>query len=275
MNQTIFVLLDGCQFQAGSTYLGYLEGLIEHKVGAKYQVKGELPSTSRPIYETLLTGLPCYLHGITGNDVTRQSTSEHLFSLCQKQQLATAAAAYHWISELYQQTPFCKVTDRMQLSGSGNIEHGIYYWDDTYPDTHLFSDGEFLRTTYKPNFILIHAMGIDDRGHRYGSDSKEYAWAVIQADCILAQLLPKWLAEGANVVITADHGMNAMGIHGGTDTVQREVPLYIFSEKVEKGSFTDTTISQLNVAPLLCRLLDVPKGDKMVPPIQIRWKEAH
>ncbi len=35
-------------------------------------------------------------------------------------------------------------------------------------------------------------------------------------DSLLADLLPQWLAEGYQVVITSDHGMNNDLSHGGT-----------------------------------------------------------
>ena len=71
MKKTIFVLLDACQYEAGTRNLGYLEHLIDYKKGAKYKVKGELPSLSRPMYATLLTGTPVFSHGITTNDTLR------------------------------------------------------------------------------------------------------------------------------------------------------------------------------------------------------------
>lgn len=82
MDKTIFVLLDACQYAAGTRNLGYLEHLIDYKKGAKYKVKGELPSLSRPMYATLLTGLPAYRHGIAANETVRTLHCEHVFSLC-------------------------------------------------------------------------------------------------------------------------------------------------------------------------------------------------
>ena len=43
MDKTIFVLLDACQYEAASKYLGYLEHMIDYNKGAKYKVLGELP----------------------------------------------------------------------------------------------------------------------------------------------------------------------------------------------------------------------------------------
>ena len=44
MRKTIFVLLDACQYDAGTRNLGYLEHLIDYGKGAKYKVRGELPA---------------------------------------------------------------------------------------------------------------------------------------------------------------------------------------------------------------------------------------
>ena len=49
MDKTIFVLLDACQYEAASKYLGYLEHMIDYNKGAKYKVLGELPSLSKPM----------------------------------------------------------------------------------------------------------------------------------------------------------------------------------------------------------------------------------
>ena len=84
MNKTVFILLDACQYEAGTRNLGYLEHLIDYQKGAKYKVKGELPSLSRPIYATLLTGTPVYSHGITTNDVLKTLNCDNVFSLCKK-----------------------------------------------------------------------------------------------------------------------------------------------------------------------------------------------
>lgn len=54
----------------------------------------------------------------------------------------------------------------------------MFYWEDTYPDSHIFQDGEFIRKTYAPDFMMYHPMNIDLAGHNFGADSKEYAWKV-------------------------------------------------------------------------------------------------
>lgn len=266
MSKTIFVLLDGCTYEGAKENLGYLEHLIESEKGIKLKIKGELPSMSRPMYETLFTGLPASEHLIVNNTVRRRSKEENIFSLCKERGMKTAAAAYHWVSELYNLGPHNSLAHRIQLNTDRNIGSGIFYHVDHYPDSHLFEDGEFLRNYCDPEFLLIHSMNIDDAGHKFGSHSDEYADAIATADIILSNYLPKWLAEGYNVIVTSDHGMNEKKLHGGNTEIQRLVPLYMFtteSHKIKKGEFTDCEISQLYVAPLICRLLGMSKSKKM------------
>ena len=264
MKKTIFVLLDACGYEAGTRNLGYLEHLVDYNMGAKYKVRGELPSLSRPMYATLLTGLGVCRHGITANGTVRVLQNENLFSMCKAAGGVTAAAAYYWMSELYNEAPFRRNEDRIRIHKGGMIDAGIYYWNDDYPDSHLFADGEYLRKQYDPDFILYHSMGIDFRGHRKGAKSPEYESAVADADSILSPLMEIWRREGYQIVVTADHGMNVLGNHGGTDAEQRDVPLYIFSGRVTNGRFEEEYISQLSVAPLLCRLLGISPAENMI-----------
>lgn len=264
MAKTIFVLLDGCGFAAGTDNLGFPEHLVEQRLGAKYLVRSELPSLSRPMYETLLTGLPVCRHGITNNMVVRRSECTSIFDLCWRNGLKTAAAAYYWISELYVSAPFRHWSDRIQLGGSGLIQNGIYYFEDAYPDSHVFADAEFLRESCDPDFLMVHSMNIDDRGHRFTSASKEYRSAVSAAGVILSFCLPAWLRLGYSVVVTADHGMDGYGLHGGTTEIERNVPLYLFAGGARRGDFSrEAPVPQLAVAPLLCRLLGVEPSEEM------------
>lgn len=266
MEKTILILLDGCTYEGAKENLGLMEHLIEAGQGAKLKVRGELPSMSRPMYETLLTGLPVYKHLIVNNLIVRNSKEENVFSLCKKQGLKTAAAAYYWMSELYNKAPFNPLVDRIQLNAEGAIDNGIFYYQDDYPDSHLFNDAEFLRTAYDPDFLLIHPMNIDDAGHKFGSDSAEYALKVSQVDTIMGMYLPQWLEQGYQIVVTADHGMNEKKLHGGNTAVQREVALYIFSKFVKKGDYTHHTITELMIAPILCRLIGIQPSSGMQKP---------
>lgn len=104
-------------------------------------------------------------------------------------------------------------------------------------------------------------MNIDDAGHKYTADSKEYQWAVNKADIILGASIPDWLELGYQVVVTADHGMDEFGLHGGSLAQHREVPFYLFSSKQEEIKVSE--LKQLEAAPLFCYLLGLEPSPKM------------
>ena len=262
MSKTILVLADGLTYEAAGQNLGYPEHLVEQYGYGKAPILGQLPSSSRPIYETLLTGLPVSRHGVANNFLARRSNQTCVFDLCRSHGLSAAASAYFWISELYTEAPFDHVRDCIRLHHDGIIEHGIYYFEDHYPDSHVFVNGEYLRREFDPDFIMIHSMNIDEAGHRYGSASLEYNTAVAKLNVILSNFLPLWLELGYGVIITGDHGMNEFGLHGGNSDLQRLVPLYLFSNGIRLKTETEL-VSQLAIAPLLCGLLGISPSGQM------------
>lgn len=123
-------------------------------------------------------------------------------------------------------------------------------------------DGETLRQQENPDFLYIHSMNVDDTGHKFGSNSKEYRSKILAVDNYLSELIPIWREEGYQIVITADHGMSEWGLHGGTTDGERMVPLYIISDHVKKERF-ESLMPQILFAPLMCRLLGIQKSLKM------------
>lgn len=262
-NKTVLIILDGCGYDLATENLGFLEHLISEGVGGKFRIRGELPSLSRPMYETLMTGLPVYKHGITNNLIVRTSNQISLFDLCLENHLTTAASAYYWMSELYVRAPFSYRSDRIQLNSEAKIQHGIYYYEDQYPDSHVYSDAEYLRLQFEPDFLLVHPMNVDDSGHNFGSASKEAHKKAAVENILLSTVIPLWMEAGYQIVVTADHGMNEHGLHGGNTDLQRIVPLYLFSEKVVKGDYTGKVLPQIYIAPILCRLLGIEPSTGM------------
>lgn len=246
--------------------MGFMEHLTEIGKAVRYTVKAELPTVSRPLYEVLLTGTPVYESGIFHNEVHRLSKEQSIFSIAAENGLRTAAAAYHWMSELYNKSPF-EVSDRFQLNTERAIQNGIFYFEDMYPDSHLFTDAEFLRYMAKPDFLLIHSMNIDYAGHCFGGDSAEYTTAALKADMILSNCMKGWLEDGYAVLVTADHGMTAFHMHNGTTDEERLVPLYIAGADAKECS---ELIPQLELAPFVCQLLDIPKSEKMIGPVHLQ-----
>lgn len=259
MSKLVYIVLDGVNANWGWKYLGYINHLMEQNLGGAYTVRAELPTMSRPLYETLQSGLVVWEHGIVTNDTVRPSKTENLFKRAKRAGLVTAAAAYHWVCELYDTCPFDPMKHRYRLEGKkeGDIDHGIYYWTDDYPVEYTFNDADYLIEHYEPDYILVHPMNADNAGHLYGGESVEYGRNIMASDVCLAKYLPRWIEAGYQIVVTADHGMNAMGYHVGPSEEERLVPLFVMGDGIKCGDFRAEIISQLELAPLCARLLNI------------------
>jgi len=261
--KVLFVLVDALNYETAFSAMGFLNLMVEKGSASLIQVDTELPTLSRPLYETVLTGVDCLIHGICTNQTVRLSSQKSVFQRCREQGRTTGAAAYYWISELYNQAPFDCMKHREQHDTEADIQTGKFYFDDSYPDSHVFADGEVIRRAMNPDFLFIHPMGVDFVGHAYGSSTKEYRQKVIEIDMMLAGLIPHWIDDGYDVVVSADHGMDALGLHNGVEATERTVPLFVISDSVNAG-YHKKRMSQLQIAPLLCWLLGVEKSDEML-----------
>ncbi|RLL46728.1 nucleotide pyrophosphatase [Oceanobacillus piezotolerans] len=270
--KVVMITLDGCRYDIAIQQLGILNHFVEKGLASRFKVLSETPSNSRPLYEVLLTGVPTHENGIYTNYSVQRSKEESIFSLAKKAGKTTAAAAYHWVSELYNRAPFSMLEDRIQHDESNNIQHGIFYSDDTYPDSHLFQDAHHLIRTYAPDFMYVHSMNIDDEGHKYTGNSIEYRRAVNRIDTILGIYLPIWLEMGYQIVVTSDHGMDDYGNHGGTMREHREVPLFILSDCMAPH-IGENVQAQLQLAPLVCHMLGIEKAEKMQKVDWNSWKQ--
>jgi predicted AlkP superfamily pyrophosphatase or phosphodiesterase len=258
LNKVILVLSDALRYDAAVEGMGYLGHLVETRLASLYKVTGELPSMSRPMYETVHTGLPVSEHGVVANYVVRRSTQPNIFQSAVEAGKITAAAAYYWFSELYNRAPFDRIDDREVDDPALLIQHGRFYTQDDYPDIELFVTSGMLVRKYAPDYLLVHPMGMDYMGETYGADSRQYRNQAIYQDMYLAGLISEWIEHGYTILITGDHGINADHLHGGTTPEQRNVPLYLLRPGVKGLGDTSQVLSQLQIAPTICTLLGVP-----------------
>jgi predicted AlkP superfamily pyrophosphatase or phosphodiesterase len=254
--KAILVLLDGLGHSVARHAMGHLHAYCAAGRAAYYRLECELPALSRPLYECILTGVPPIDSGIVHNDVARLSNQRSVFHYARAAGRSTAAAAYHWVSELYNRSPFDPARDRHTEAPELPIQHGHFYWADHYPDAHLFADAESLRLRHAPDLLLVHPMNIDDAGHKHGLDTPQYRNAARMADVILAEYLQRWLDAGYQVLVTADHGMNTDRSHNGLLPEEREVPLFVLGDAFSLD--TGAQPKQTELCGTLCELLGVP-----------------
>ncbi|MCA2000235.1 MAG: alkaline phosphatase family protein [Chloroflexi bacterium] len=263
MSKVILVLSDALRYDVAKANMGFLGHLVETKQASLYKIVGELPSLSRPMYETIHTGLTSSEHGIVANSMTRRSNKPNVFQSLKNAGKTTAAAAYYWFSELYNRAPYDPVDDREVDDEKLNIQHGRFYSEDEYPDLELFFTAAHLVRKFSPDYLLLHPMGMDYLGETFGADSKQYRSHAIYQDKRLAPLLMEWRQRGYAVFVTGDHGVNADGDHGGATSEQRDVPFYFIppalgASKGQGRGDTGQVISHLHIAPTILKLLDAP-----------------
>lgn len=262
MTKVLMIVCDALRDDTAAQQMGYLEHLVESRAATRWCVLAELPTMSRPLYETLHTGVPSSVHGITSNQVVRRSHLPNVFQIARDAGKVTAAAAFCWFSELYNAAPYDPVDHHEVDDEALAIQHGRFYLSEHMPDVEVFANGAVLLRKFLPDYLLIHPMGMDTIGEQHGADTAAYRKNAIVQDQIMAYLLPAALAIGYTVLVTADHGINADGAHGGTLDDVRRVPMYAITPGGGHGN-TGQTLSQLQVAPTLLTLLGLPIPDTM------------
>ncbi len=261
-DKVILIVLDGLAYKVAEQCMGFVQALREQGCATLYKMQCELPSMSRPLYETILTGVTPAVSGIVHNQIIRNSNQESVFSLARKAELSTAAAAFHWFSELYNISPYNAVRDRQTEDTEQLIQYGSFYHNGQYPDGHLYLDAELLRRRYDPDFLLVHPMSIDEAGHHSGIDSTHYRNTTRRSDKELSEYLPIWIEAGYQIIITADHGMNSDKSHGGSLAEEREIPLYVIGNRFSHQ--TACAPKQTEICGIICELLGLLNHSKPV-----------
>lgn len=258
MNKVILILSDALRYDTAVANMGYLMHLVEYKKASLYKIVGELPSMSRPMYESIHTGLPSSETGIVANSVVRLSDKPNIFKSVRDAGKVTAAAAYYWYSELYNRAPYNPVDDKETDDESLNIQHGRFYTEDEFPDYELLNSAAHLVRKYAPDYLLFHPMGMDYHGETFGADTKEYRNHAIYQDSKFAPRIMEWVEHGYTVFVTGDHGINRDGGHGGAASEQREVPFFAIQPSLKGRGEAGEVISHLQIAPTVLSVLAVP-----------------
>ena len=126
MSKVILILSDALRYDAAKANMGFLGHLVETRQASLYKIIGELPSMSRPMYETIHTGMPSSGHGIVANSMVRRSSKPNVFQAVKDAGMVTAAAACFWVSELYNRAPYDPIEDREVDDDTLAIQHGRF-----------------------------------------------------------------------------------------------------------------------------------------------------
>ncbi len=269
MPKLLLIILDGVPYANWRRLFGNLEGWVASGEAGVWKMRAVLPSTSGSCYASIHTGLPPQVHGIWGNATRRRLEFPDVFSEASKAGLKTGAVTHSFWSEFFNRSPFDHVHDIEYDEPDGPIAHGRFHTmtgDSAYnqmtpADVDLFATLTRLCVVKGIDYGLLHTCTLDSLGHRFFHDCEEMDDGCYRMDEALANFLPMWRAAGYEVIVTADHGQDARGHHGGTAEAQRDFALYYFGPA--EGPAPSTVLDQLALAPTLLTRLGVKVPETM------------
>ncbi len=263
MRKLLLILLDGVPYANWRRLFGNLEGWVHAGEARVWKMRSVLPSTSGTCYASIHTGLAPQVHGIWGNATRRRLEFPDLFSEVTRAGGKTGAVTHSFWSEFFNRHPFDLVRDMEYDEPGGPISHGRFhtmtgdtgYNQMTPADVDLFATLTMLCERKGIDYGILHTCTLDSLGHRFYHDCEEMDDACYRMDEALANFLPRWRAAGYEVIVTADHGQDARGHHGGTTEDQRDFACYYFGGAAGPGK--DVVLDQLALAPSILTRMGV------------------
>ncbi|MEH7830054.1 alkaline phosphatase family protein [Gemmobacter denitrificans] len=264
MAKLLLILIDGVPYGNWRRLFGNLEGWVAQGAARIWRMRSVLPSTSASCYASIHTGLPPQVTGVWGNEAVRRLDHPDIFSEASRAGLRTGAVAHSFWSEFFNRAPFDVVRDIEYDEPGGPITHGRFHTmygynlinQATPADHDLFGTLTRLCEGHGIDYGMLHTCTLDSMGHRFGHACAEMDHACYALDAQLAPFVQRWRNAGYEVIVTADHGQDARGHHGGTSDDQRDFALYYFG--AAEGPAPDTLLDQLSLAPGILNRLGVP-----------------
>ncbi|MDX2484727.1 MAG: alkaline phosphatase family protein [Pseudodonghicola sp.] len=269
-NKLLLIILDGVPWRNWRRLFGNLEGWVANGDAQVWKIRAVLPSISASCYASIHTGVVPAEHGCTGNGNVFRLSHPDVFSQVRQGGGVTGAVAHSFWSEFFNRAPFDLVRDiEYDEADSETINHGRFHTMTGYglinqmtpSDVDLFATLTNLCQRFGLDYGMLHTCTLDSMGHRFFHDCQEMDHACAVMDEMLAPFISKWRAAGYEIIVTADHGQDARGHHGGCDPLQQEAALYYFGPA--KGPAEGVVLDQLQLAPTILKRLGAPIPDTM------------
>src|SRR5438034_4264759 len=230
------VIVDGLDARlADAAHMPRLFDAVAHEPAHSSVFRGAhavMPARTNPNHVTLLTGTYAEAHGITGNTYWSRTPAappgmledaalievETLFTVAET--TAPSLVTLGVVGKPKLASLFAAVPGRQRAPD-------VLWSPDRLPPERreaasgYSADGETvaaaleLAARAEPDLVVMNLCDVDGAGHVHGPESAEYARAVPAADAAIARLLDDLHAQGrwgrSVVIVTADHGMSAVG----------------------------------------------------------------
>ena len=238
-NKLLLIILDGVPWRNFRRLFGNLEGWVDSGDARVWKLRAVLPSISASCYASIHTGVAPAIHGSTGNANVFRLKEKDVFSQVREAGGVTGAVAHSYWSSFFNRHPFDYVRDiEYDEPESKTINHGRFHTMTGYgkdnqmtpSDVDLFGTLTNLCLRFGLDYGMLHTCTLDSMGHRYFHDCQEMDHACFVMDEMLAPFITRWRDLGYEVIVTADHGQDERGHHGGRGALQQETALYYFGE---------------------------------------------
>lgn len=266
----LLIILDGVPYRNFRRLFGNLEGWVDSGDARVWKHRAVLPSISASCYASIHTGVAPAEHGCTGNGNVFKLNYKDVFSQVREAGGVTGAVTHSYWSQFFNRHPFDPVRDvEYDEPESKTVSHGRFhsmtgYGKDnqmTPSDVDLFGTLTNLCLRFGLDYGILHTCTLDSMGHRYFHDCQEMDHACFVMDEMLAPFITRWRGLGYEVIVTADHGQDERGHHGGRGALQQETALYYFGDA--QGPAEDAVIDQLQLAPTILSLMGAPVAETM------------
>ncbi|MBI2845061.1 MAG: alkaline phosphatase family protein [Chloroflexi bacterium] len=244
--RVVIVLADGVRLDT-SWRMSHLNEL--RKQGVDLVSRVGQPSLSLPGWTAVASGAFPEVSGVTTNWYEGSVEVDNIFRQAQLAGVKNALVGTPSWEQLF--SPW--------------IHRGVYLesdleWQDVEGSQAL--DAQILEQALPvlagdAQLVLIYFPGPDDNGHWFGGESPEYEAAVQRVDGYLAAIASSLNLESTSLIFTTDHGMTALGGHGGWEEEVLLTPLVMVGAGIGQGG-EGVEVSQADIAPTVSALLGLP-----------------
>jgi len=269
MNKVCLIIVDGLRDDTARAACHYLiSAVADHKAQIR-TMRACLPTISAPLYETLHTGRAPTAHGLLDNEGLRPSSDPSVFSQVRGAGGRCGVVGHCYFHALFGGSPFDPFSHVEINDPDAAIAYARYYSMDGYDADNSVQPAEIdlcaqawtIADRYAPEYLLLHSSSCDTLGHAHTGLGQAYFRQAEKVDAALARLVPRLIARGYHVLVTADHGMDAAGEHGGDTECERHVPFFSFTTGLRAGP--TEVLDQRSVAPTILALLDISCPETM------------
>jgi hypothetical protein len=208
------------------------------------------PTVSAPCYMSIVTGAPAFIHGVTSN--ARRDRSVRLpvtiFESLKISGMESYIIGFEWYKEMF------------GGSGAGYLPAECCEKDD--PRELAAAVSMLFRSGSRPALTLVHFLSPDNASHK-NAIGAVYNVAVREVDSAIGTIIDTVtsMAPRTLFIITADHGAEKDGTHGGEARSTKHIPLYFYTASLPPRTIS-RPVTSLSIAPTLAAHLDV-----CIPPL--------